>query len=79
MLEELREFSWIKIGEMLGVSRWAIHRRKEEYGLQNMAGLHHLPDEELRWAVFVSTTTPHRRAGFCGSILAMPSLIFLCA
>ena len=49
MLEELREleFSWIKIGEMLGVSRWTIHRRVEEYGLQNMTGFHHLPDEEL--------------------------------
>jgi len=35
MLEELGElgFSWIKIGEMLGVSRWTIHRRVEEYGL----------------------------------------------
>jgi len=49
MLEELRElgFSWIKIGKMLGVSRWTIHRRVEEYGLQNMTGFHHLPDEEL--------------------------------
>ena len=49
MLEELRElgFSWIKIGEMLGVSRWTIHRRVEEYGLQNMTGFHHLPDKEL--------------------------------
>ena len=49
MLEELREleFSWIKIGEMLGVSRWTIHRRVEEYGLQNMTGFHNLPDEEL--------------------------------
>ena len=49
MLEELRElgFSWIKIGEMLGVSRWTIHRSVEEYGLQNMTKFHHLPDEEL--------------------------------
>ena len=49
MLEELRElgFSWIKIGEMLGVLRWTIHRRVEEYGLQNITGFHHLPDEEL--------------------------------
>ena len=48
MLEELLElgFSWIKIGEMLGVSRWTIHRRIEEYGLPNMAGFHHMPDEE---------------------------------
>ena len=49
MLEELRElgFSWIKIAEMLGLSRWTIHRRVKEYGLQNMTGFHHLPDEEL--------------------------------
>ena len=49
MLEELREleFSWIKIGEILGVSRWTIHRRVEEYGFQNITGFHHLPDEEL--------------------------------
>ena len=50
MLEELRElgFSWIKIGELLDVSRWTIHRRIEEYGFQNMTGFHHLPDEELK-------------------------------
>ena len=50
MLEELRQlgFSWIKIGEMLGFSRWTIHRRgAEEYGLQNITGFHDLPDEEL--------------------------------
>ena len=49
MLEELRElgFSWIKIGEILGVSRWTIHRRVEEYGFHNITGFHHLPNEEL--------------------------------
>jgi len=49
MLEELRElgFSWTKIGKMLGVSRWTIHRRVKEYGLENMTGFHHLPDDEL--------------------------------
>ena len=49
MQEELRElgFSWIKIGEMLVVSRWTIHRRVEEYDLQNMTGFYHLADEEL--------------------------------
>ena len=49
MLEELHElgFSWVTIGEMLGVSRWTIHRRVEEYSLQNMTVFHHLPDEEL--------------------------------
>ena len=50
MLEELRElgFSWLKIGEMLSVSRWKIYRTVvEEYDLQNMTGFHHLPDEEL--------------------------------
>ena len=49
MLEELRElgFSWNKIGEMLGVSRWTIHRRVAEYGLENMTGFHNFPNEEL--------------------------------
>ena len=49
MLEELRElrFTLTKIGEMLSVSRWTIHRRVKEYGLQNMRGFQHLPDEEL--------------------------------
>jgi predicted transcriptional regulator len=49
MLEELRElgFSWTKKGEILGVSRWTIHRRVAEYGLENTTGFHHLPDEEL--------------------------------
>lgn len=49
MLEELRAlgFSWTKIGAMLGVSRWTIHRRVAEYGLQDSAGFHHLPNEEL--------------------------------
>ena len=49
MLEELHElgFSWVKIGEMLGVSRWTIHWRVEEYSLQNMTVFHHLPDKEL--------------------------------
>ena len=49
MLEELRElgFSWNKISEMLGVSRWTIHRRVAEYGLENMTGFHNLPNEEL--------------------------------
>ena len=77
MLEELRElgFSWIKIGEMLGISRWTIHRRVEEFGSQNMTEFHHLPDEELRWGVVVSTTTPHRSAVFCGSILSILCLV----
>ena len=39
MLEEVCElgFNWIKSGGLLGVSRWTIHRRVEQYGLQNMA------------------------------------------
>ena len=32
---------------MIGVSRWTIHRRVEEYGLQNITGFHYLPNEEL--------------------------------
>ena len=77
MLEELRElgFSWIKIGELLRVSRWTIQRRIEEYGFQNMTGFHHLPDEELPRGVVVKSTTPHRGEVFCGSVLAMLSLL----
>ena len=46
VLEELRElgFGWIKIGEILSVSRWTIHRRVEEHGLPNITGFHYLPD-----------------------------------
>ncbi len=49
MLEELRElgFSWTKIGQMIGVSRWTIQRRVVEYGLDNMTGFHYLSNEEL--------------------------------
>ena len=77
MLEELRELgvSWIKIGELLDVSRWTIHWRIEEYRFQNMTGFHHLPDEELRRGVVVKTTTPHRGAVFCGSVLAVLALL----
>ena len=37
MLEELRGigFTWTKIAQMLGVSRWTIHRRVVEYGLDD--------------------------------------------
>ncbi|XP_068723738.1 uncharacterized protein [Montipora capricornis] len=73
MLEELRElgFSWIKIGEMLGVSRWTIHRRVEEYGLQNMTGFHHLPDEELDEIVrsFISDHGRTTGQGYVGGYL----------
>ena len=49
MLEELRGlgFSWNKIGEMLGVSRWTISRRVAKYGLENVTGFDNLSDEEL--------------------------------
>ena len=49
MLEELRGlgFSWTKIGEMLGVSRWTIHRRVSSYGLENMTGFNDLSDAEI--------------------------------
>ena len=32
---------------MLGVSRWTIHRRVAEYGLEDIRGFDHLSDEEL--------------------------------
>ena len=49
MLEELRGlgFTWTRIAEMLGVSRWTVHRRVAEYGLQDMRGFDDLPDERL--------------------------------
>ena len=49
MLEELRGigFTWTRIAQMFGVSRWTIHRRVAEYGLQNMKGFNQLSDEEL--------------------------------
>ena len=78
MLEELRElgFSWIKIGEMLGVSWWTIQRRVEEYGLQNMTGFHHLPDEELD-EIVRSFISDHGRT--TGSIqVALSNFLFVC-
>ena len=49
MLEELRGlgFTWTRIAEMLGVSRWTVHRRVAEYGLQYTRGFDDLPDERL--------------------------------
>ena len=49
MLEELRAlgFSWTKIAELLGVSRWTVARRVEQHGLGDMRGFDYLPDEEL--------------------------------
>ena len=59
MLEELRElgFSWTKIGQMIGVSRWTIQRRVVEYGLDNMTGFHYLSNEKLDGVVseFISS------------------------
>ena len=49
MLEELRAlgFSWTKIAELLGVSRWTVARTVEQHGLGDMRGFDYLPDEEL--------------------------------
>lgn len=49
MLEELRAlgFSWTKIAELLGVSRWTVARRVEQHGLGDIGGFDNLPDEEL--------------------------------
>ena len=49
MLEELRAlgFSWTKIAELLGVSRWTVARRVEQHGLGDIRGFDFLPDEEL--------------------------------
>lgn len=49
ILEELRGlgFTWIKIAEMLGVSRWTISRRVSMYGLQNLTEFSSISDDEL--------------------------------
>ena len=49
MLEELRAlgFSWTKIAELLGVSRWTVARRVEQHGLGDIRGFDYLPNEEL--------------------------------
>ena len=49
MLEELRTlgFSWTKIAELLGVSRWTVARRVDQYGLGDVRGFDHLSEEEL--------------------------------
>ena len=49
VLEELRGlgFTWSKIAEMIGVSRWTIYRRVTEYGLEDMRGYDNLPDEGI--------------------------------
>ena len=49
MLEELSTlgFSLTKIAELLGVSRWTVARRVEEYGLGDIKGFDYLADEEL--------------------------------
>lgn len=49
ILEELRGlgFTWIKIAEMLGVSRWTISKRVFTYGLQNLTEFSSISDDEL--------------------------------
>jgi len=49
MLEDLRGFgfSWQKIGDILGVSRWTIYRRVQEYGLTYMSDFSLMSDGEL--------------------------------
>ena len=49
MLEDLRGFgfSWQKIADILGVSRWTIYRRVQEYGLRSMSDFSLMSDGEL--------------------------------
>jgi len=49
ILEELRGlgFTWSKIADMLGVSRWTISRRVSMYGLQSLTEFSSLPDDQL--------------------------------
>lgn len=48
-LKELRGlgFSWSKIAQMLGVSRWTISRRVKQYGLKSLQGFSNIADEDL--------------------------------
>ena len=48
-LEELYAFSftWDKIAEILGVSRWTVLRREEKFGLQEMREFSNTTDQEL--------------------------------
>lgn len=49
ILEELRGlgFTWTKIADMLGVSRWTVSRRLAAYGLQDLNCFSNLSDEQL--------------------------------
>ena len=49
MLEDLRGFgfSWRKIAKLLGVSRWTVHRRVKEFGLQSLSEFSLMSDDEL--------------------------------
>lgn len=49
VLEDLRGFgfSWQKIANILGVSRWTVYRRVQEYGLQSMSDFSSVSDREL--------------------------------
>ncbi|XP_068742975.1 uncharacterized protein [Montipora capricornis] len=49
MLEDLRGFgfSWQTIADILGVSRWTIYRRVQEYGLKSMTDFSLMSDGEL--------------------------------
>ena len=48
-LEELRGlgFSWVKIASILGVSRWTISRRVDEFGLSHLQMFSDISDNEL--------------------------------
>ena len=48
-LEELRGlgFTWSKIAQMLGVSRWTISRRVKQYGLESLQGFSDISDQDL--------------------------------
>ena len=69
MLEELRGlgFTWTRIAEMLGVSRWTIHRRIAEYGLEDMRGFDDLSDEKLD-EIIKRYISNHGRATGCNLI-----------
>ena len=49
VLEDFRSlgFTWTKIATMMGISRWRISKRINQYDLDNMRGFNRLTNEEL--------------------------------
>lgn len=63
MIEDLRGygFSWTKIADMLGISRWTVYRRVRELGLQSLSEFNLISDSELD-AIITDYTNRHGTA-----------------